>query len=341
MAALPPDKYASNKTEYTVAGRSFWLEALDLKASQVADVFLAGYRFGRVTADQSNGKFGYTIRVRHETPPLPPAGLSLFGITHGQCATDGTNLYLVLEAALVQVHPPKDRLVELYFGDIPRERRRVARVYLLTYALLAALRRCGLYELHAAGVVEPLTGASALLIGDSGSGKSTLTLRLAASGWHYLSDDILGLSRESDQVTAWGLRRGFTVTAETVAACRLQRVPAALGRPVDTDPDKQWLEPDLIFPDRRSEVCSPRALFFTAITSAPDSRVVELSGRETMERLVKLSPWACYDPVVAVDYLQVLAQLVKQSTGYLLLTGRDILAEPARAAQLLAPYVKG
>ena len=57
------------------------------------------------------------------------------------------------------------------------------------------LKECGLFPLHAAGLVKE--GRSCLFLGRSGSGKSTLTLHLVKNGYGLLSDDTVFL-REKD-----------------------------------------------------------------------------------------------------------------------------------------------
>ena len=51
-----------------------------------------------------------------------------------------------------------------------------------------------------------------------------------------------------------------------------------------------------------------------------------------MARLLRMSPWSCYDRATAADHLAVLAALAKQSTGYALLAGRDLLDAGAAVA---------
>jgi hypothetical protein len=203
--------------------------------------------------------------------------------------------------------------------------------------LQAALRRAGVYDLHAAGALDPKTQTGALFVGASGSGKTTLTLRLAACGWRYLSDDMVVLRETPAGLEVEGLRRLFAVAAKSIAATGLEQVGAVLGPPVASDPSKRRLEPEAVFPEGRAVRCTPRALFFPRVTDANVSSVGPLTGREAMQRLVRACPWATYDAPVAPEYLRVLARLARQCRAYELRAGRDLLAEPARAADLLAP----
>ena len=131
----------------------------------------------------------------------------------GQCYTGGADYYLALGNSLVHLQNGNP-VVE--FGSMSFL---VAGIQcwreLASFAVCAALRRYGLFELHGAGVVEPGSEKGVLIIGPSGSGKSTLALQLAMSGWPYLSDDELLLSLNEGTVEARGFRSFFAVRDES------------------------------------------------------------------------------------------------------------------------------
>src|SRR4029078_7881765 len=93
-----------------------------------------------------------------------------------------------------------------------------------SFAVCAALRPLGLFELCAAGVVIPQTRDGALIVGPSGSGKSTLTLQLAKAGWGYLSDDELLLSVVGEAVEARRFRSFFAVAPASAAGVGRGRI---------------------------------------------------------------------------------------------------------------------
>ena len=72
----------------------------------------------------------------------------------------------------------------------------------MAYAMPAALRRIDLYDLHAASLVEPRSGCCFVFPGMSDSGKTSLAIRLASSGWHYLSDDLVVISEGASGIEA-------------------------------------------------------------------------------------------------------------------------------------------
>jgi energy-coupling factor transporter ATP-binding protein EcfA2 len=205
--------------------------------------------------------------------------------------------------------------------------------------LAAALRRRRLFELHSGAVVHPESGQGLLIIGPSGSGKSTLTVHLAAAGWSFLTDDVLLLSKESAEVKAWPMRRCFAITSETVAASRFLQTHTSLDCMTAEDQDKQQFVPHGIFPAEFKDHCIPGTLFFSELNGGDRSHVSRLSPGETMARLIRMSPWSCYDRTTAAEHLAVLSALVKQSAGYSLRAGKDLL-DPETPARLMAGYIR-
>ncbi|MCA1629225.1 MAG: hypothetical protein LC774_02430, partial [Acidobacteria bacterium] len=163
------------------------------------------------------------VRVTAGSPPPPiPAGYQAFETEQGVGYTNGEAYHFVVNDSRVVVSPPASRRVEVWMGDSSEARHPVALVNVFSYVMHFALRRCDLYDLHAAGAVEPRSGAGALFVGNSNSGKSSLTVRLARAGWRYLSDDMLLLHELPDGgVRARGLRRQFSVSEESLAGCPL------------------------------------------------------------------------------------------------------------------------
>jgi hypothetical protein len=252
--------------------------------------------------------------------------------------TDGEVYHLDVNESRLVVGSPASRSVQVWMGDSPIANHPVARVNVLAYALHFALRRCGLPDLHAAGAVEPQSGAGALFVGNSNSGKSSLTIRLARGGWSYLSDDMLLLEESPEGVLARGLRRLFAVSDSTLAGCDLPRVEEALGTPINSNPDKRRLSPDIIFPRGFSATCRPEVIYFPVITEEDETHIESLKKADVLLRLLKVYPWACFD-AAGREYLGVLERLVRQTRGYVLRAGRDILTDPTLAPRLLAAHM--
>lgn len=325
---------------YTIANRFLCVQAFDKSSSQFVEQFLSTYHFALVSACEVEQVDHLLLRVRCAAPPPLPFDLRQFEIERGYCYTNGKRWYLNVDDSLVVLDDTAFKVIDIWFGKTARAQHPAANFNVLSYAIPAVLRRCGLYPIHAAGVFNPEQGAGALIIGDSGSGKSTLTIRLAACGWRYLSDDVLVLVEERAGVEIWGLRRVFAIAETTLAACELPRLEKAVGGPILSDPTKRRLEPGVVFPDGFAQSCVPRTLFFPVITGDAVSRIVKLSRSEAMVRLIKQCPWSSYETSVVPDYLRVVGRLVKQSDAYVLLAGRDILSETKRAAEILAAHMK-
>jgi len=103
---------------------------------------------------------------------------------------------------------------------------------------------------------------------------------------------------------------------------------------------KASFEPATLFPSAYIEDIVPRALFFTSLANASETRVTGLSQIETMMRLLSACPWATYDKATAAENLQMLSQLARQTLAFDLAAGRDLL-HPRRASSILRSHVLG
>ena len=325
-------------SHFKIAGRMLRVHAHGEWAARWVSGFLDGFHLVQTTASVGDHS-AITLAVRRATPPLVPSGMQSFAINHGDCHTDGTQYFLAVHESIIRIADPQERLVEVWFGDTEQARHPVGLVNAFSYGLQAALRRAGVFDVHAAGAVDPVSGAGALFVGASGSGKTTLTLRLTEAGWRYLSDDMVVLHETDNVIAAEGLRRLFAVSNKSVVGSSSIRLTAALGPPVASDPNKRRLEPEAVFPESRASSCRPRALFFPRVVDEDETRIMEITPRAAMLQLMRHCPWATYDAYTAPDYLRMLARLARQCRSYELSAGRDLLLQPERAASLLAPYL--
>jgi hypothetical protein len=319
---------------YAVAGRFVCVEAGDQASAEVFRRYFAGWHFARLEGGAGAAPDA-TIKVYQRRMPVPPDGLEAFETAAGGvCRTDGRTYIFESNGSAVRV-VGAGRTVEVFIGRDAASRERAALARLVFEASMVALRRCGLFELHSAGVVEPETGAGFLFSGPSGSGKSTLTTQLASDGWRYLSDDALLLQERGGRVEACALRREFAVTEQTVGAGVLGGFEGLLGEPAPFDPLKRRFKPHAIFPDLFAESCVPSRLFFPVITDEPTSRARRLTQAETMRGLLRMCPWACYDKPAAAAHLGLLGRLARQAEGFALRAGRDLLGDAAYASSFL------
>jgi hypothetical protein len=330
-----PKRTAPIEKFYAIGDRLLAFHFEDEVAARVAEEFIGGMYL--IPSAARAARFVHcTVKILHGAPPPLPDTYQSFEVPRGQCHTSGEEHFLEIDGSRIAVYPPAARLVCVWLGTDAHARHPVAIINTLSYVVQAALRRGGLYVLHAAGVVEPETGAGLVVVGNSNSGKSSLTIRLASAGWRYLSDDMLVLDEADGAVEAWALRRIFSVSSASLANCDLSRLDAALGAPANSDPNKRKLEPSITFPDGFVESCRPRVLLFPTLTGEAASRVAKISSGEAMARLIRQCPWASYDTGTARAHLRVLGMLAKQSTSFLLDAGRDLIADSTSAPKLLA-----
>lgn len=350
MQAIHEVKPSTQRMTYRVAAQAIAVEAQHAWAAKVIEALFAGWYLTPVTVTDVtdlaslDASMSPSIIVRSTIkPPAIPRSWPQFEIAGGgTCFTDGGESYIDLEGSIVAISKSGDAAVEVWINGM-LEIQSPALTRVVTYALAAALRRRGLFELHSGAVVDPESGQGVLIIGPSGSGKSTLTVQLAAAGWSFLTDDVLLLSAEAVAVKAWPLRRCFAITSETFAASNFLKDCASLnyvqGQGADKESEKKQFVPHRVFNSEFKEQCIPKKLLFSQLSGGERSRVLPLSSAETMTRLIRMNPWSCYDRSTAAAHLAVLSDLVKQSKGYSLLAGKDLL-DPETAANLIAGYTR-
>lgn len=306
---------------YAVAGRFLFVEAVDLRLAQLVQQLFAGWQLTPVSPLPREADIEIKFFANEPGPDIPP-DLNRFDIAEGgRCYTDAGGYYLQFGNSLMRLRHHVPVRVDVWVKQVPESvDAELARV--TSFAVCAALRRFGLFEVHGAGVVEPQSREGVLIIGPSGSGKSTLTFQLATAGWPYLSDDEVLLSVNEDGVEARGFRSFFAM--RQVAAERFKNI----------------FEPAGVFSSARVSQVRPRWLLFTSISGEQETRLVQLSQAETMTRLIRACPWATYDTNVAGANLDLLSRLARQVTAFDLAAGGDLL-QPTRAAELLGHQLRG
>ncbi len=343
MQAIHEVAESTQRMIYHVAAQTIVVEAQDTWAAKAIEELFAGWYLTPDTASRHVSLSPAIVIRSGVKPPEIPGGWPQFEIAGGgTCFTDGKTSYIDIEGSIVSIAKPPDAAIEVWInGSIEIQSPALTRV--VTYALAGALRRRGLFELHSGAVIDPESGQGVLIIGPSGSGKSTLTVQLAAAGWSFLTDDVLVLGAEGVEVKAWPLRRCFAITAETFAASNFLQAHASLdymqAQPADKKNDKKQFVPHRVFNSEFREQCIPQKLFFSELARSNRSQVLRLSPGKTMARLIRMNPWSCYDRSTATEHLAVLSALVKQSKGYCLLAGKDLL-DTETAANLISGYTR-
>jgi hypothetical protein len=306
MEVIQVSDRPASQSFYEVAGRLLFIESLDIRLVKLIEQLFSGWQLAPVSFPGRAAD----IRVQFFCGALPeiPQNLNRFEIAEGgQCYTDGADYYLALGNAMVHV---QNGSAAVWIHELRGSRDPIlARA--ASFAVCAALRRHGLFELHAAGMVHPDTETGFLIIGPSGSGKSTLALQLARAGWPYLSDDELLLSLVEGAVEARGFRSFFAVKDEA------------------NGDFKNCFEPD----STRRVSAAPGVLLFISLEEK--TRLARLTQAETMTRLLRACPWATYDTAIAAANLDLLSRLARQTRAFDLFASRDLL-EPSFASQLFS-----
>lgn len=336
-ATPPPREGFASHSLYELAGRRVSVETDAEWAASLARGFMRGFRLTPRADEAGVVEADLRLRVKAAAPPPLPRGLAEFKVQGGTCHADARRYYIDVGPSRVAVGRVDEREVTVWLGETEvRARRDGSLLTAMSYALLAALRRCRLYDFHAAGLVEPRTGRCLLFPGASGSGKTSLALRLSAAGWGYLSDDLLAVSEAARGVEARGLRYPFQSDAGTLAGVQLARLEEALGPAIPYDPTKRKLDPVVAFPGQSVASAVPSVLCFPVVTGEGESRVERVSKSDAMMQLLHMCPWASYDASAARDHLRLLGRLVRQCETYALRAGRDIFDDPSGADRLLA-----
>ena len=334
VGALGYSKRPAFANVYAVAGRFISVESPDAQFTELFRRYFAGWHVEPVL-DNDPVRPDANILITANDPPPAPAHLESFEVADGGiCRTDAETYFFENNGSAVRAGIDRPPLVEVWIGNRPEARERSALARLIFNASMAAMRRCGLFELHAAGMVEAERDAGILVIGPSGSGKSTLATQLAAAGWQYLSDDSLLLFSEADTVKARALRRVFALSDETLSASGMD-LESIATETVPIDPMKTRFEPRSVFPDSFIDVSVPGTMFFSQVTNESASRTRALSQRETMTQLIRMCPWSCYDKPAAQTHLSLLAALARQAQGYLLFAGTDLFGDPEYTSRFL------
>jgi hypothetical protein len=322
---------------YVVAGQSVTFACNDEGTAERVARLVGGWHFA-AHADESAS--AYTIELSTEDAPPMPRGVAAFAVHHGECFLEGDSLVLATGDSWIRVHPLAMRRVEAWIGP-ETVRSSTAFARLMFYATQAALRRCGLFELHAAAVIPPDCTDGVLIVGASGSGKTTLAMRLTAAGWSNVADDLVLIREDSAAAEAFAFRRVFAATETTLDACPTPHLEEATREPNAFEPSKRRLDPEVLFPGRFASSCTPRALVFPVITGEAQTEIQPIAAPDALTRLLKMCPWASYDTAVARPHLSALSRLARQCVSYTLLAGTDLLYDAQAAPRLFATLARG
>lgn len=199
--------------------------------------------------------------------------------------------------------------------------------------LCLLLRTCGRFLFHAAGLKH--NGKGYLILGKSGAGKSTTTLSLVGQGWKYLGDDALLLYQADSHIRAFGIPVNFKADDQTIDRL-FKNINENLAIKIAHDANfpyfsKRYLMIDKLYPNQFKAHCIPNFLLFTQPTSQERSELALVRKSEALKGVIEASPHFSLDP----NHVELLSALVRQTTAYQLLAGKDVFENPRGFEELL------
>lgn len=291
--------------------------------------------YGLDISDRETGEAQGHIAIgaASSLPEVPP-GMERIGEADGTTVWYGAGRFCLRTRDTAFIVTPSEGTVRgtVSAEHFPQAWAKVVWPTLLSLFLL--LRRHRFFSLHAAALVHGDVGL--LASAASGSGKSTLACNLLRSGWHFLSDDTV-LLRPTDQgVAAYAFRTRFALREDsrTIFPEFVPHWQEPTGRE-----SKGWVPVATLYPDQAADACFPRVLVFPELNGASRSQVVPISNVEALRHLVAHSMLVPFGRDGAEEHLALLSRLVAQTSCYRLLAARDLLDDPDRSHQLLAPLM--
>lgn len=194
--------------------------------------------------------------------------------------------------------------------------------------LIELLRTRGLYNAHAAGL--EIQGKGLLFPADPGSGKTTLTLALARGGFGLLSDDLLFLKQEGEQLALLAFPDDVDVTENTA---RLFPEIEPYLRPLLPGRLKRQVSMAEAFGTRTVARCVPAAVVCPRIAHTDHTRLESISPVEAFVEFAKSV--TLVPPKTAQVHLDLVGQLLREVPCYRMHTGRDLDALPGILQRLV------
>src|SRR5688500_17759720 len=148
----------ASRSFYTVAGRFLFIEAVDRRLAQLVQQLFAGWQLTPISPPAREAEIEIRFFTDEPGPDIPP-NLEQFDIAEGgRCYAEANAYYLQCANSLLRLRQEVPVRVDVWIRQAPHGvDAELARV--TSFAVCAALRRFGLFELHSAGVVEPVSGA--------------------------------------------------------------------------------------------------------------------------------------------------------------------------------------
>ena len=316
---------------YTFQGLILDVRGTEDQPTRELEEVLLDLRWERTTTLGRNPGLLLSVRQHLEELPSAARGRVVFrdqwfcGLEHDDAFS------LTDETSLLYLQPQrgygKALLAPAFFA-----KPAVVRRHFWVFGLLKLLRPRGVYNLHAAGVINP-AGKGLLIIGASGSGKSTLTIGLIRHGWGYLSDDTVLLRLQPQGVEALAVRKHCYVAAAEVPAY----ADLPLGKET-TDLAGGWrrqVHIEASYPEQYVPRCLPQILLFARIVPHAQSALRPVDRVSALRRLLAQSGRQYFDRGTMAPHLELLRRLLHQTVAYELQAGLDLYHQPLTLVHLL------
>jgi len=200
---------------------------------------------------------------------------------------------------------------------------------LLGQLLVEALRYNDLHFLHAAALHS--NGLGLLFSGDGGCGKTTNSLGLIQSGFHFVSDDSIFLENKDGKVIVHPLYKAFHIDRDV--SRRFPELTEGTNHCIPPD-NKLAIDVSQIYSGRFISTMTPNIIIFPKITFDAKSDIYPLTQIEVYSRLLTQIILAPQKTIVK-KHLKLLEKLVTQTTGFELMTGKDVYEDPSKLIELI------
>ena len=273
---------------------------------------------GKETSEPDIRVFLFTVDSLDESMAVPDSAPLLYDWGKVKIRNEGPLRYQQVDTRAIVVADVEERVV-VGFAQEELLQTDWLITNLFFYPLWAQLlKECGLFPLHAAGLVRK--GRSCLFLGRSGSGKSTLTLHLVRNSYGLLSDDTVFLRESGGTVEALSFPEEINVSEQTIELIpELSRVE---NFTVNELRQKSSFSIEDLYPGCVVDSSVPALMVFPQIAEVESTQVAPMTNTETLALALRFG-FFFLDPSTTGRHFEILSLLARQTRGYRLFSGSD------------------
>ncbi len=135
---------------YEIADRLLSVETDADWTTRLAEAFFSGLHLSP-SLGRDTGPAHLQLKITTEPPPPLPTKLQGFKVPGGVCYKNHQSYYLEVKGSRIAVGAKDSKQVRVWLGNTARARTRASLITVMAYAVPAALRRIGLYDLTCRG----------------------------------------------------------------------------------------------------------------------------------------------------------------------------------------------